>query len=469
MQIFGGLQKVGKALMLPIAVLPVAGLMLRLGAPDVLDIPFIMKAGGAIFENLAMVFGVGIAVGMSEDHSGSAGLAGLVGYLVLTTGLRALDADLDMGVLAGIIAGVAGGLLYNRFHAIKLPDYLGFFAGKRFVPIVTGALCLVAAFLLSFIWPPIQEVIEALGSWITQAGELGAFVYGVLNRLLIPVGLHHILNSLVWFVFGTFTGADGNVVTGDLHRFFAGDPDAGMFMAGFYPIMMFGLPAACLAMIQAARPENRRRTAGLLLSVAFTSFLTGITEPIEFTFMFLAPVLYVIHALLTGLSLALMDFLGVKHGFTFSAGLIDYVLNFGLGTRAWLILPVGLAYAAVYYLLFLFVIKTLDLATPGREPGESVVDAGSEDPHLARLVASELPSEAERYVAALGGAANLSSIDACITRLRLQVKDPAQVQDAALKTLGAKGVIRVGATGVQVIIGPAAEGIAEEIRKLAGR
>ncbi|SFL95901.1 Phosphotransferase system IIC components, glucose/maltose/N-acetylglucosamine-specific [Halanaerobium salsuginis] len=301
-KIFAQLQRIGKSLMLPIAVLPAAALLLRLGAPDVLDIPFIMAAGSAIFDNLALLFGIGVAVGIAFDSSGSAGLAGAVGYFVITNGTQAINADINMGVLAGIIGGLTAGVLYNRFHAIKLPDFLGFFGGRRFVPIITGAAGVILAGVFGFIWPPIQNVIQLAGQWIINAGAIGVFVYGFLNRLLIPVGLHHVINSFIWFVFGEFTNAAGEVVTGDLSRFFAGDPSAGFFMSGFFPIFMFGLPAAALAMYHAAKPENKSAVAGIFLSVALTSFLTGITEPIEFSFMFLAPLLYVIHALLTGLS-----------------------------------------------------------------------------------------------------------------------------------------------------------------------
>ncbi|MBF2047868.1 MAG: PTS transporter subunit EIIC [Elainella sp. C42_A2020_010] len=467
---FSELQRLGKALMLPIAVLPAAGLLLRLGAPDVLDIPVMTKAGGAVFDNLAAIFAAGIAVGFSKDAAGAAGLAGLVGYYVMTTGMKAINADINMGVLAGIITGVTAGLLYNRFYRIKLPDYLGFFGGKRFVPIITGGVCFLLAVLFGFIWPPIQAVIEAIGNWIVTSGSIGAFVYGTLNRLLIPLGLHHILNSLVWFVFGSYPKPDGTIATGDLNRFFAGDPTAGTFMAGFYPVMMFGLPAACIAMAHMARPENRRVTSGVMLSMALTSFLTGITEPIEFTFMFLAPVLYAVHAVLTGISLALLDILGIKHGFTFSAGAIDFVLNLGLSTQGWLILPIGLVYFAIYYFLFRFMIRALNLQTPGREAG-TVVEADSatslqDTPSPGMAASNDTTQLARRYLAALGGHENIKTIDSCITRLRLTMVNRDLVSDDALKSLGAKGVIRAGADGMQVILGPLAESVAEEMKNL---
>ena len=365
-----------------IAVLPVAGLLLRLGQPDLLNIKWIAQAGDAIFTNLPLIFAIGVAVGFAKENHGAAGLAGGIGYLVLTAVLKSINDKLDMGVLAGILVGIVAGYLYNRFKDIKLPEYLAFFGGKRFVPIITGLVCLVLGLVCGFIWPTVQTGIDWVGHALTGAGLLGLFIYGVLNRILLVTGLHHILNSLVWFVFGSYTGADGKVVTGDLHRFFAGDPTAGSFMTGFFPIMMFGLPAACLAMYRAARPENRKLVGGMLLSMALTAFLTGVTEPVEFTFMFLAPILYVIHAVLTGISMALMSFLHVRLGFTFSAGLFDYIISYRLGTNGWVLLPVGLVYFLIYYFLFLFAIRKFNLATPGRaemslEPSAEEVAIGS--------------------------------------------------------------------------------------------
>ncbi|MBN3820430.1 PTS transporter subunit EIIC, partial [Paraburkholderia sp. Se-20369] len=363
------IQSLGRALMLPIAVLPVAGILLRLGQPDVFGIKMIADAGGAIFENLPLLFAIGVAVGFAKDNNGVAALAGAIGYLIETAIMKDIDPKLNMGVLSGIIAGVVAGLLYNRYKDIKLPDYLAFFGGKRFVPIITGLVCVVLGIVFGYVWQPVQHAIDAAGQWLTTAGAVGAFVFGFLNRLLLVTGLHHIINSLAWFVFGNFTpAAGGEIVHGDLHRFFAGDPSAGVFMAGFFPIMMFGLPAACLAMLHEAPKERRAVVGGLLFSMALTSFLTGVTEPIEFSFMFLAPVLYVIHAVLTGLSLAICQLLGVKLGFTFSAGAIDYVLNYGLSTKGWIAVPLGILYGLAYYGLFRFFIRKFNMATPGREP-----------------------------------------------------------------------------------------------------
>ncbi|AET88070.1 MULTISPECIES: N-acetylglucosamine-specific PTS transporter subunit IIBC [Caballeronia] len=469
---FAKMQRLGRALMLPIAVLPVAGLLLRLGQPDVFNIKMIADAGDAIFTNLPLLFAIGIAVGFAKDNNGTAGLAGAIGYLIEVAVMKDIDAKLNMGVLSGIIAGMVAGYLYNRYKDIKLPEYLAFFGGKRFVPIATGVACLILGIILGHIWQPVQAAIDTAGNWLTTAGALGTFVFGVLNRILLVTGLHHIINSLAWFVFGSFTPPGGGaVVHGDLHRFFAGDPTAGGFMTGFFPIMMFGLPAACLAMFHEAPKERRAIVGGLLFSMALTAFLTGVTEPIEYSFMFLAPVLYAIHAVLTGLSLAICSALGIHLGFTFSAGAIDYVLNYGLSQRGWLALVIGAIYFVVYYGLFRFFIRKFNMATPGREPAttDAQTDAdvtveGGLIPPVPGVAATSANTRAAKYIAALGGASNLTLVDACTTRLRLSVVDSAKVSEPQLKNIGARGVLKRGATNVQVIIGPEADLIADEIR-----
>jgi PTS system N-acetylglucosamine-specific IIC component len=336
---------------------------------------------------------------------------------------------------------------------VKLPEALAFFAGKRFVPIVTGFAMLLIGVVAGYVWPHIQDGIHAVGEWSIAAGGIGVFVYGFLNRLLIPLGLHHVLNSMVWFVLGDYTGADGKLVHGDLARFYAGDHTAGGFMAGFFPVMMFGLPAACLAMYKMAKPENRRRVGGLLLSAALVSFATGITEPIEFGFMFLAPVLYGIHAVLTGVSLAVCNAFNVKIGFTFSGGAIDFFLSKGISTNWWIGLLIGVAYFIVYYFVFVTAIRVWNLATLGREAGE-VAAAG---PAVAAT------DRARSYVAALGGRSNVLALDACATRLRVTVADGALVQEPQLKALGARGFIRPSPGALQVVVGPTADALADEI------
>ncbi|WP_374408566.1 N-acetylglucosamine-specific PTS transporter subunit IIBC [Pelagerythrobacter sp.] len=476
------LQPLGRALMLPIAVLPIAGLLLRIGQPDLLDIAFISAAGAAIFDNLGILFAIGVAVGYARDGNGAAALAGVTCYLVATTGAQTfLVAPPDLGagwpeaaaalaandwalaqiarleVPIGILSGLIGGNFYNRFATIALPEYLAFFGGRRFVPIASGVAGLLLAAIMGYGYAHISGAMDSASRAVVDSGQAGLFVYGAFNRLLIVTGLHHIINNVAWFVVGDFAGA-----TGDLRRFFAGDPAAGAFMTGFFPVMMFGLPAACLAMYHEARPERRKAVGGMLGSLAFTSFLTGVTEPIEFTFMFVAPLLYAIHAVLTGLSMALMDALGVKLGFGFSAGLFDYVLNFNLATKPWLLLPVGAGYALLYYALFRLFIRWFDLPTPGREkiaPGAQA-DTGGQ--------AAAAGERGPAFLAALGGTGNLVSVDACTTRLRLIVNDQQAIDEAALSALGSRGIIRPSDKAAQIVLGPIADLVAEEIRTAMG-
>jgi len=472
------LQPLGRALMLPIAVLPVAALLLRLGDADLLNQPFIGAAGAAIFAHLGLLFAIGVATGFAKDGNGAAALAGVVCFLV--TGqclklfiavppdvLHALTGDAvkaatsayrdtaaaKLEVPIGILSGLIGGNFYNRFSTIRLPDYLAFFGGRRFVPIAAGVAGLILAVLIGLSYEYIAAGIDSASHAVVGSGGFGLFVFGVLNRLLIVTGLHHILNNIPWFVLGEYHGA-----TGDVRRFLAGDPSAGAFMSGFFPVMMFGLPAACLAMYHEAKPERRKLVGGVFFSLALTSFLTGVTEPIEFTFMFLAPLLFAIHAVLTGIAMALMNALNVKLGFGFSAGLFDYVLNFGKATNPLLLLPVGAAYAAIYYTLFRFVIRKLNLKTPGREDEETVAvrPAGAAQPRGAA------------FIAALGGSANLESIDACTTRLRLIVADQSLIDEPALKALGMRGIVKPSAKAVQVVLGPIADAVAMEMRDAAG-
>ena len=383
------MQKFGTSLMLPIAALPVAALLLRLGQPDLLgadgagwdDVAAVIgAAGNALFANLPLLFAVGIAIGMARKSDGSTALAAVVGYLVfkgvgdamspLVLGTAAEGEDqalINYGVLGGIVIGLASAFLWQRYHRIKLPPYLAFFGGRRFVPIITAFAAIGLSVLMNLVYPWFDAGITNLGEWVTENAVLGGFVYGTLNRLLIPLGLHHILNNPPWFVFGSYTPSGGDTVTGDIPRFLAGDPTAGAFMTGFFPIMMFALPAAALAIWHEARPAHKKAVGGIMLSAALTSFLTGVTEPLEFAFMFVAFPLYVVHALLTGTSMALVNALGIKDGFGFSAGLFDYVLNFNIATNPLWLIPIGLGYAAVYYFLFRFVIRKWNLRTPGRE------------------------------------------------------------------------------------------------------
>ncbi|WP_237568204.1 PTS N-acetyl glucosamine transporter subunit IIABC [Klebsiella pneumoniae] len=468
MNILGFFQRLGRALQLPIAVLPVAALLLRFGQPDLLNVPFIAQAGGAIFDNLALIFAIGVASSWSKDNAGSAALAGAVGYFVMTKAMVTINPEINMGVLAGIITGLVAGAVYNRWAGIKLPDFLSFFGGKRFVPIATGFFCLILAAIFGYVWPPVQHAIHSGGEWIVSAGALGSGIFGFINRLLIPTGLHQVLNTIAWFQIGEFTNAAGAVFHGDINRFYAGDGTAGMFMSGFFPIMMFGLPGAALAMYLAAPKARRPMVGGMLLSVAITAFLTGVTEPLEFLFMFLAPLLYLLHAVLTGISLFIATSLGIHAGFSFSAGAIDYVLMYSLpaaSKNVWMLLVMGVVFFFVYFLLFSAVIRMFNLKTPGRE--DKAADVVTEEANSN--TEEGLTQLATSYIAAVGGTDNLKAIDACITRLRLTVGDSAKVNDAACKRLGASGVVKLNKQTIQVIVGAKAESIGDEMKKVVTR
>jgi N-acetylglucosamine PTS system EIICBA or EIICB component len=387
-------QRLGRSLMLPIASLPAAALLLRLGQDDLLGADglgwnavasVIGAAGNALFENLPIIFAVGVAIGWARRSDGSTALAAVVGYLVfkavgdaMSPLVLAAPAEgeeqelINYGVLGGIIIGLTAAMLWQRYYRIKLPPYLAFFGGRRFVPMVTALAAIVWAVATAFLYPAFDAGLTALGEWVTDNDVIGGFVYGTANRLLIPLGLHHILNNVPWFQLGTFTPDGGELVRGDIFRFLAGDPEAGAFMTGFFPIMMFALPAAALAIAQEAKPSQRKIVGGLMASAALTSFLTGVTEPLEFSFLFVAFPLYAIHAVLTGTSLALVNALGIRDGFGFSAGLFDYLLNFNIAEKPLWLIPIGLGYAAVYYVLFRFVIRKWNLRTPGREEDPDV-------------------------------------------------------------------------------------------------
>ncbi|MFJ9814373.1 PTS transporter subunit EIIC [Streptomyces sp. NPDC101151] len=395
--LFQGLQKVGRSLQLPIAVLPAAGIMVRLGQDDIFGkdglgwdkvATVFNAAGGAITGSLPILFCIGVAIGFAKKSDGSTALAALVGFLVYSKVIQAFPLTEehiekgnivaatynDPGVLGGIIMGLLAAVMWQRFHRTRLVDWLGFFNGRRLVPILMAFVGTLVGVFFSLVWEPVGKGITHFGEWMTGLGAVGSALFGLVNRGLIPIGMHQFVNTVAWFQLGTYKDTAGQVFTGDYNRFLHGDPSAGMFMSGFFPIMMFGLPAAALAIAHCARPERRKAVMGMMISLALTSFVTGVTEPIEFSFMFIAPLLYVIHAVLTAASMAITWALGVHAGFNFSAGAIDYVLNWNLATKPWLIIPIGLVFAAIYYSVFRFAILKFDLKTPGREPEEEVED-----------------------------------------------------------------------------------------------
>ena len=474
LNLFGSLQKVGKSLMLPVAVLPVAGLLLGIGSAHFGIIPAqvsnIMKASGdVIFGNLPLIFAIGVALGFT-DNDGVSAVAATVGFLVMNATLGVMAGifhvtpatvmgvpSMDTGVFGGILAGGLAAFLFQRFYRIELPVYLGFFSGKRFVPIITAVGAIVLGVVLSILWPPVQRGIDLFSHWAAVGSpRSAATVYGFVERLLLPFGLHHIWNVPFFFEMGSFKDASGKVVSGDINRFFAGDHTAGI-LAGAFLFKMFGLPGAALAIWRSAKPENRKRVGGIMISAALTSFLTGITEPIEFSFMFVAPGLYVVHALLAASTQFVANTLGMHMGFTFSQGGIDFMIFNVLGKfsqRWWLVLVLGPAYGALYYGLFRWSILHFMLKTPGRED------------ETAPATAAALPQEGDRareLVLAFGGRGNITSLDACITRLRVAVVDPARVDRPRLMALGAAEVLQVGANA-QAIFGPLSENLKTDMQ-----
>lgn len=501
-KLFGVLQRVGKALMLPVAILPAAGLLLGIGNmlvnPDFLQyVPalendvvqaianVLMNSGQIVFDNLSLLFAVGVAIGLSGGE-GVAGLAAIIGFLVMNVTMGTVIGvndyvlsqgdfsyasvlgipTLQTGVFGGILVGILASSMYKRFFKIELPSYLGFFAGKRFVPIMTAVTSLILGLALTLVWPPIQHGLNYVSqSMIDTNKTLAAFIFGTIERSLIPFGLHHIFYSPFWYEFGTYVDKAGELVRGDQRIFMQQLRDgveftAGTFTTGKYPFMMFGLPAAALAIYHEAKPHNKKLVGGLMLSAALTSFLTGITEPLEFSFLFVAPLLFAVHAVFAGLSFMTMHILNVKIGMTFSGGFIDYVL-FGIipnRTAWWLVIPVGLALAVIYYFGFRFVIRKFNLMTPGRE--EDTGEVEDTNTEAVSKTGDDLP---RNILSALGGKENIAHLDACITRLRVEVKDKSGVDKTRLKKLGASGVLEVG-NNIQAIFGTRSDTIKSQIQ-----
>jgi PTS system glucose-specific IIC component len=470
---FSLLQQVGKCMMLPVSVLPVAGILLGVGSANFSWLPawlsqIMATAGSAIFGNLPLLFAIGVAIGLA-DNDGVAAMAGTVGYVVFlaTMGtcakLRGIETDsimgipsIETGVFGGIIVGLIAAAVFKRFYKIQLPSYLGFFAGKRSVPIITSFAVIVAGAILSFVWPPIDRVIDAFSHWAVHESPAIAFtIYGVVERALIPFGLHHVWNVPFFFQAGDYTDpATGTVVHGEIARFIHGDPTAGR-MTGGYLFKMFGLPAAALAIWRCARPDQRAKVGGIMISAALTAFLTGITEPIEFSFLFVAPVLYAVHALLAGAAYFTCIALNIRHGFTFSHGLIDYIVLFPKSHNALWLWVIGPIWALMYYGIFTFAIKRFNLLTPGREVEE-------EAPAAVRSASAD--SFELQLVRAFGGRRNIASLDACITRLRVKLNDVTKASPEKLKALGAAGVVVVG-DGVQAIFGTRSENLKTEVQE----
>jgi PTS system glucose-specific IIC component len=480
-QAFGLLQKLGRALMIPVAVLPAAGILLGIGAgllagveqgtfpitnPLILNLLEIMKASGdAVFGAMPLLFAIGVVIAFA-NNDGVAALAATVGYVVLLGSMAAVAkifdlttntvlgfVTVDTGVFGGILIGLVAAALYNRFYRIELPTYLGFFAGKRFVPIITSFAAIGIGCCLAFVWAPIAAGIEGLSTWaVTQNPAVGVFIYGLVERSLLPFGLHHIWNAPWFYQFGTYTTPAGQTVHGLTNICFAGDPQQGGILAGGYPFKMFGLAGAALAIYRTAKPSRKVVVGGIMASAAFTAFLTGITEPLEFSFLFVAPLLYAFHAVLAGLAFPILYLLDTRLCYSFSHGLIDYGLFYILGIRPWTVLIVGPLYFLLYFGVFYGAIKMFKLNTPGREPEEEELEYTT-----GTALADPRQEHARQLVLAFGGRSNIESLDACITRLRIGVIDPAKVNQARLKAMGAAGVVVVG-NNMQAIFGPKSEG-----------
>lgn len=473
------LQRLGKSLMLPVAALPVASILMGIGywidptgwGANNVAAAFLLKAGGSLIDNMGILFAIGVAVGMSDDNDGTAGLAGLVSWLMITTllapGAVAMFKGIDVKEVAaafsktqtqfiGILAGLIGAYCYNKFKGTKLPDALGFFSGKRCVAIVTAAVSILAALILFFIWPVIYSGLVTFGKSIIATGAIGSGIYAFLNRLLIPTGLHHALNSVFWF---DVAGVN------DLGNFWSGKGvlgETGMYMTGFFPVMMFGLPAAALAMYHTAKDKRKKAVYGLLLAGALSSFFTGVTEPLEFAFMFLAPGLYLIHALLTGLSAIVCTILPIRAGFNFSAGFVDWFLSFKapMAENPIMLILVGLVFGIIYYVVFRFAITQFNLKTPGREDDDENAEMN------VKLANNDFTQIASIILKGVGGKENVVSIDNCVTRLRLEVKDQTKVNEKIIKSAGVAGVIRPSKTSLQVIVGTQVQFVADEFKKL---
>lgn len=474
------LQKLGKSLMLPVACLPVASILMGIGywmdptgwGANSVAAAFLIKAGSSLIDNMGILFAIGVGVGMSDDNDGTSGLAGLVSWLMITTLLSVKVVAMFKGIdeaavspafgkiqnqFIGILSGVIGATCYNKFKNTRLPDFLGFFSGKRCVAIVTAFASIIAALVLFFAWPLIYGALVNFGKAIVSTGSIGAGIYAFFNRLLIPVGLHHALNSVFWFdvaginEIANFWSANGTKGV------------TGMYLTGFFPVMMFGLPAGALAMYHTAKDSKKKAVYGLLLAAAISSFFTGVTEPLEFEFMFLAPGLYLVHAVLTGISVAVCAALPVRAGFNFSAGFVDWFLSFKapMAMNGLMIIPIGIAVAIVYYVVFRFVITKFNLKTPGRED-----DDDTSDEMNVTLADNDFTKIAAKILEGVGGKENITSIDNCVTRLRLEIKDQAKVNEKVIKSAGVSGVIRPGKNSLQVIVGTQVQFVADEFKEL---
>ena len=463
-----GLQNLGRAMLLPVAAMPLAGLVMRLSASDMLNMPILGAAGNAVFGNLDILFAIGVTIGFAKaKDKGIPALTGFLAILTLKQGLLIIDKTVDMGIFGGIISGLVAAWTYNRFKEQKLPMVFSYFGGEKFPLTMVMIIQTATAFIFGYVWPVVQMGIDRFAKLLMDMGAIGVGIFMFLNRLLIPFGLHHVLNTYVYYDMGKYTAPNGQVFRGEITRFINGDPKAGLFLSGFFVVMMFGVPAICLAIYKAAYKDNKEMTKGIMGGGATTSFVAGITEPVEFTFMFISPMLYVIHAFYAGLAGVVCALFNVRIGFTFGSSIIDYLINFRIATNPILILPIGLAFFALYYFTFYYVIKLKAIPTLGRE--EAAVEYGEEETDAEKdlsLSSKNYEFMAKKMLQAFGGKENIEDAYSCNTRLRVEVKDPEVVDEQRIKQMGVSGLIKPTKTNFQVVIGLEVTYIMAEFDKL---
>lgn len=462
-----GLQNLGRAMLLPVAALPLAGLIMRLAAEDMLNIPILMAAGNAVFGNLDILFAVGVAIGFAKaKDKGIPAMTGFLAIITLKQGLQIIDKNISMGIFGGIISGLVAAWTYNRFKNQKLPMVFSYFGGEKFPLTMVLVFQTISAFIFGYVWPVIQTGIDQFAKLLMSMGALGVGIFMFLNRLLIPFGLHHVMNTYVYYDMGKYTAPNGEVFRGEITRFINGDPRAGLFLSGFFVVMMFGVPAICLAIYNAAYKENKEMTKGIMGSGATTSFVAGITEPVEFTFMFISPMLYLIHAFYAGLAGFICALLNIRIGFTFGSSIIDYLINFKIATNPILILPVGVAFFALYYFTFYYVIKLKNIPTLGREAAVEYGDEATADEEDLSMGSKNYEYTAKKMLQAFGGKENIEDAYSCNTRLRVEVKDPSVVDEQKIKQMGVSGIIKPTDHNFQVVIGLEVTYIMSEFGKL---
>lgn len=462
-----GLQNLGRAMLLPVAALPLAGLVLRLAAPDMLNIPILMAAGNAVFGNLDILFAIGVAIGFSKaKDKGIPAMTGFLAIITLKQGLQIIDKSIDMGIFGGIISGLIAAWTYNHFKNQKLPMVFSYFGGEKFPLTMVLVFQTISAFIFGYIWPVIQAGIDQFAKLLMGMGAIGVGIFMFLNRLLIPFGLHHVMNTYVYYDMGKYTAPNGQVFHGEITRFINGDPKAGLFLSGFFVIMMLGVPAICLAIYNAAYKDRKDEVKGIMGSGATTSFVAGITEPVEFTFMFISPMLYVIHAIYAGLAGFICALLNIKIGFTFGSSIIDYLINFKIATNPILILPIGVAFFALYYFTFYYVIKWKSIPTLGREEIHDYGEEATADEENLSMGSKNYEYTAKKMLQAFGGKENIEDAYSCNTRLRVEVKDPSIVDEQKIKQMGVSGIIKPTEKNFQVVIGLEVTYVMSEFGKL---